>query len=117
MKPLEHAQLSVKKHGGLIEDYIEIHEWLDSSKAHVPDMRHRAMFHHSYGIYLCQDKFGVSLTQAQTGKLIAVRDVAEEHILQDMGRIPTLQDYLREMPMLEWLGGRPKSRRIIELAD
>jgi hypothetical protein len=117
MNPTEHARLSVKAHGGHIDDYLHIHEWFDSSKAHVPDMRHRAMFHHSWGIYQAQEKFGIYLTVESTGDIVAVRDIGEEHVLQDMGRIPTLQDYLQTMPMLDWLGGRVKSRRIIDLAD
>lgn len=116
MKPLIHAQLSVKRYGGEVEDYLPIHNFLDSSKAHVPDMRHRAMLHHSFGIYVAEMTVGVTFTNGE-GTLLSTRDIAEEHVLEDMGRIPTVQDYLQGMPMYEWLGGRPKSIRTISLAD
>lgn len=116
MKPLVHAKLSVHKYGGVVEDYLPIHDWLDSSKAHVPDMRHRAMFHHSFGIYLAEEKFGTYIVNSD-GKDVSVRDVAEEHVIQDMGQIPTVQDYLEEMPAYSWLGGLPKKTRVISLVD
>lgn len=47
------------------------------------------------------------------GKVVQVRDVAEQHILDDMGKIPSVGDYLKDMPMYEWLGGpRKKTRHI-----
>lgn len=116
MKPLVHAKLSVSKHGGVVEDYLPIHDFLDSSKAHVPDMRHRAMFHHSLGIYVAETVFGTYITNSE-GRDVSVRDVGEEHVLQDMGRIPTVQDYLEEMPAYNWLGGLPKTVEIIPLVD
>ena len=109
MKPLVHARLSARKFGGELKDYIDIHEFIDSSKAHVPDMRHRAILHSSFGIYIVQQVFGVGFHNSE-GKLIATRDVAEVHILEDMGRIPTVQDYLEGMPMYNWLGGTQKSK-------
>ena len=31
--PLQHAKSSVRKWGGVVEDYLEIHEWFDETKA------------------------------------------------------------------------------------
>lgn len=104
MKPLLHAKNSARRWGGEADDYLFIHDFLDSSKAHVPDMRHRAMFHHSLGIYIAEDLFGTYFKNSE-GREISVRDIAEEHIIEDMDRIPTVQDYLAEMPLYEWLGG------------
>ncbi len=47
MKPYEHAMVSVKRWGGVPTDYQKIHDWFDQTKAHVPDMRHRAILHAS----------------------------------------------------------------------
>lgn len=107
MKPYEHAKVSVRRWGGVPEDYLPIHDFIDESKAHFPDMRHRALLHNSWGIYLCERIFGHNLTIQ--GRPVAVRDVAEQHIIDDMGRIPTIQDYLSGMPFYEWLGG-PKRK-------
>lgn len=104
MKPLEHSKCSVNKWGGTVEDYLDIHNFIDSSKAHVPDMRHRALLHSSFGCYVTEQLFGTYFVNSN-GRTISVRDIAEEHIIEDMGRIPTVQDYLDGMPMYEWLGG------------
>lgn len=109
MKPYLHAKASVKKFGGVPEDYLKIHDFLDSSKAHFPDMRHRALLHSSFGIYLAETVFGHNITNSD-GKLVSVRDVAEHHVIEDMGRIPTVQDYLVGMPYYDWLGGKPQTK-------
>lgn len=58
MKPYIHAQNSAKKWGGKPEDYLEIHNFMDSSKAHMPDQRHRAILHSSFGIFITEKVFG-----------------------------------------------------------
>jgi len=116
MKPYLHGLVSVKHFGGKPEDYQAIHDFLDSSKAAHPDMRHRAIFHHSFGIYVCERVFGINIKNSD-GKLVSVRDIAERHIIDDMGRIPTIQDYLEEMPLYEWLGGPKKKTRVISMVD
>lgn len=110
MKPLIHAENSVKKWGGVVEDYLEIHNFLDQTKAHFPDMRHRAILHNSFGIQLGEQVFGVYITN-QAGRKVSVRDVLEGHVIDDMGTIPTLQDYLQHLPMLPWLGGAKREKR------
>lgn len=105
MKPYLHAQRSAKKFGGKPEDYLKIHDFFDQSKAAYPDMRHRAILHHSLGIFIVEQMFGTTLTNSD-GKIVQVRDVAEQHVIDDMGRIPTVQDYLEGMPFYKWLGGR-----------
>lgn len=116
MKPYLHAQKTVRKYGGEPEDYLPIHDFLDSSKQNFPDMRHRAMLHNSFGIYIAERVFGTFIVNSENKK-VQVRDVAEMHIIEDMGRIPTVGDYLRGMPMYDWLGGRPKTMRKIKLVD
>jgi len=57
--PLQHAQSSARKFGGRAEDYIAIHSWFDASKAFLADFRHRALRHHSEGVFLCEQIFGI----------------------------------------------------------
>lgn len=109
MKPHLHGKISARRFGGKPEDYQAIHDFIDSSKAHVPDMRHRAILHSSFGIYITERVFGTLITNSD-GKQVSVRDVAEQHVIDDMGTIPTVQDYLQGMPMYDWLGG-PKRER------
>lgn len=116
MKPLIHSKLSVVKFGGNLDDYIDIHEFLDSSKAHLPDMRHRALLHSSFGCYIAQEVFGIYRTNSEE-KTYQIRDICEQHILEDLGFIPTVQDYLGELPFYDWLGGKIKGIQIMEVVD
>jgi hypothetical protein len=116
MKPYEHVLVSVKKWGGRPEDYLEIHDFFDQTKAHFPDMRHRAILHSSFGIFLCERFFGTTVVNGE-GKIVQVRDVGEQHVIDDMGGIPTVQDYLADMPLYDWLGGPKRIRRFVPLVD
>ena len=110
MKPMLHGLLSVKKYGGKVEDYQEIHDFFDSTKAAFPDVRHRAILHNAFGIYLAERVFGVSITNSD-GVVVQVRDIGEDHVLQDLGTIPTLGDYLKNMDIQPWMGGKVKKRK------
>ncbi len=41
--PLFHAQSSVRRFGGKVEDYLGVHHWLDAGKEAFCDFRHRAL--------------------------------------------------------------------------
>jgi len=116
MKPYKHAEHSAKKWGGKPEDYLPIHDWFDQTKAAHPDMRHRAILHNAFGCYIAEQVFGHNITNSD-GKLVSVRDIAELHIIDDMGRIPTVSDYLDGMPMYDWLGGPRMRVRKVALVD
>ena len=137
-KPYIHARSSAKKFGGEIEDYVDIHEMMDSSKAIVASNAHRAMLHHSFDIFLMQQMFGVNYEALDKlcekhgiseeckqeivdwkrhcistgkniknadGKQVSVRDVAEQHCLEDnMGKfIASAADYIQEMDVKPWM--------------
>lgn len=148
MKPYIHATHSVRKFGGKIQDYIEIHNFFDISKFAFPDMRHRAILHNSLGCLIVEKIFGypyekmeeysqkfnwseeecqavielieLARTNSSTsirnsdGKMVQVRDIAEQHILEDLGHIPTVQDWLKDLPIYDWANGsKNKVREII----
>jgi hypothetical protein len=84
-------------------DYQPIHDWFDQTKAHVPDVRHRAILHSSFGIFLCEQVFGTTITNS-AGRDIPVRLIGEQHVKEDMGGvIPSVQDWLQEMPVRPWM--------------
>lgn len=114
MKPLQHAKISAKKHGGQWEDYIDIHEFFDQTKAHIPDMRHRAILHNSLGIYIARQVFGEVRTNS-AGREYSVRDIGEDHVLEDLGTIPSLASIIEciDTKHLKWLGGLPKNKRTL----
>jgi RNA-binding protein YlmH len=112
LKPYLHSKSSVKRWGGKVEDYLPIHNFLDISKSAHPDMRHRALLHNSLGCYIAEQMFGDYIINSDRA-VVSVRDIAEEHILEDLGRIPTVSDYLDGMPMYDWLGGPKRKHTFI----
>ena len=102
--PIEHARSSAKKFGGNPEDYLAIHRWFDESKAFFPDFRHRALRHHTEGIFLAERNFGVNILNL--GHAVPVRYLGEQHVKEDLGRIPTAQDWLSEIRPQRWMYGQ-----------
>ena len=113
-KPWIHAMSSARKYGGKPEDYIEIHNLMDSGKSCIGDNRHRALTHNSWFIGAggpLELIFGVVINNSD-GKSVSVRDIGEQHVLEDFGMrfIPTAQDYLQEMESRSWMSnGREDS--------
>ena len=98
MHPYHHALSSAKKFGGLPRDYQLIHDWFDATKAFFGDARHRALRHHTAGIFWCEEEFGTT-TRNSDGKEIPVRLIAEQHITEDMGFLPTPEWWLEKMQL------------------
>lgn len=119
-KPYFHSQSSAKKYGGTWEDYMEIHEFMDSSKAAFPDNRHRALTHNSWFIGTVLPRvFGEIFRRKSDNKIVNTRDIGEQHVLEDykFKFIPTVQDFLQEMDFLPWMqngvGEGPSSHKKI----
>ena len=104
MKPLVHARLSAEKYGGAPEDYLPIHDFMDSSKACMPDIRHRAILHSSFGCFIVERVFGHTITNSE-GKTVHTRDVAEDHVKEDCGFIPTMERWLSGIKIEPWMAG------------
>jgi hypothetical protein len=100
--PYHHALSSVKKWGGEVSDYQHVHDWFDASKAALGDFRHRALRHHAFGIFEAEQRFGLVIPNA-SGRLVPTRLVAEQHVLEDCGRIPSVQDWLRTVQPERWM--------------
>jgi hypothetical protein len=101
-----HALSSVKKWGGEVEDYLPIHDWFDASKEIWADFRHRALRHHAQGIYECERTFGHAI-KISTGRMIPVRWVGEQHVKEDCGFIPSMQDWFGHIKPQKWMGEPP----------
>jgi hypothetical protein len=114
-KPWVHAESSARRFGGKPEDYLAIHNHLDSTKGAFADNRHRTITHNAW--YIGPDGplekvFGAAIVNSD-GRSVPVRSVAEQHVLEDYGGfIPTLQDFLVAMEYKPWMDGRgdPPSR-------
>ncbi len=47
--------------------------------------------------------FGVTITNS-AGRIIPVRLIAEQHILEDLGRVPSFADWVRCIKPEPWMG-------------
>ena len=98
-----HAISSARKFGGIPADYQAVHDWIDGSKQIVADFRHRALRHHAEGCFAAEALFGTTLTNSD-GREVPVRLIAEQHILEDLGRIPSFADWVRNIRPEPWMG-------------
>lgn len=83
MKPWSHARGSAKRWGGTPEAYLAIHDFIDQTKIAMPDLRHRAVLHNAFGCFLVERVFGH--VRDVDGKQVSTRDIAEQHIIEDLG--------------------------------
>lgn len=111
--PYHHSLSSVKKWGGVVEDYLPIHDWFDASKEMMGDFRHRALRHHSQGIFEAERTFGHTITLS-SGRVIPVRWIGEQHVTEDMGFIPTLSDWFIHIQPQEWMNKPQKLSKQLE---
>lgn len=116
-KPIVHARSSVILFGGKEDDYVAIHEFLDSSKSYVPDVRHRALTHNSFFVEIIIPRvFGRIITNSD-GKEVSTQEIAERHVLEDFRKrfIPTPQDWIENIEFKDWmnngLGEAPNSAK------
>lgn len=110
--PLKHAENSALRWGGKPEDYLPIHDWFDESKKFVADFRHRALRHHAEGIFLAETIFGHTLLNS-AGTKVPVRYIGEQHVKEDLGRIPSFQDWITELPIRPWMYGQ----RLVKISE
>lgn len=96
MNAVVHSQISVRKRGGVMEDYLKIHDFMDSTKELCSDNRHRIL-HTMWGIKrVIVPIFGHTIINSNN-KQINVKDMCEQdHILPDYQNrfIPNLSDFV-----------------------
>ena len=101
--PLHHAECSARKFGGEPSDYQAIHDWFDLSKAHYAFFTHRALRHHTHGIFEAEREFGLTITNS-AGRAVPVRWIGEQHVKEDcQGRIPSMADWFRCIQPESWM--------------
>jgi hypothetical protein len=105
--PYHHALSSVRQWGGSVTDYQPLHDWFDQSKSFIADFRHRALRHHTEGIFMLETIFGTTLTLTN-GRIIPTRWVGEQHVVEDLGFIPSVQDWFKHLESQPWMGRTPK---------
>lgn len=111
MNSVYHAKSSAHKWGGEWEDYLPVHEFIDSSKKFIGDFGHRALLHSTWGCWLAEEIFGAVLyipTGNGNVREVPVREIAEQHIIEDLGWLPSPGDYLQHMERKKWMSGKVK---------
>jgi hypothetical protein len=103
--PIEHAKSSARRFGGVLEDYLRIHAWFDESKSQIADFRHWALHHHAQGIFQAEQLFGTAITNSE-GNVVPVRYIGEQNVREDLGRIPSFQGWIAELPIRPWMYGQ-----------
>lgn len=101
MHPYFHAQSSVRAFGGKVDDYVRLHTLLDSTKEHYAGPQHRLLLHNTWGVYLLESMVGDVFVRESDGKPMPLRLLLERHICEDVGRVPTLQEWLQAIPAYE----------------
>ena len=121
--PEIHSKSSVKRWGGKIEDYLAIHELIDSPKASMNNNTSRALTHNTWFCYTIIPKiFGYSITNSD-GKQVDTVDIAMLHVAEDfrMKFVPTPQDYLKHLALQPWMNngirpiGNEEAEKVAEL--
>lgn len=103
--PLQHSKSSATHFGGVADDYLHIHTVMDSSKMFLADWRHRALLHNTFGIHIFEQLMGASFKRKSDGVEVCTRSVITQHIMEDLGAVPTPGEFLREMPIKRWMSG------------
>jgi|LNFM01.2.fsa_nt_gb hypothetical protein len=108
-----HALSSVRKWGGVAEDYLPLHQWFDESKAITADFRHRALRHHAEGIFMLERFFGPTIT-ISTGRVVPVRLIGEQHVVEDLGFIPSFADWVSCIRPQPWMGRAQPIHKLVD---
>lgn len=109
----DHCELSAKKFGGDPKDYESYHKAL--YKRESPCVG--AMFHSAFGCFVFEQAMGrddgIPIAPISgTDNWVAVRDIAEQHIMRLYGRIPELSDWLSGIDR-PWMAGSRKFKFVI----
>ncbi len=128
MNPLLHTDSSMRKFKGETEEdrlqFLKIHQKMDCSKGWISDNRHRVLTHTMFWVYEVMIPIFGSAIKLSSGREVSVKDVCEQHILEDfrLKFIPTPQDFIQEMTYKKWMqngaGVPPSAEKLYpELAE
>lgn len=96
-----HSVSSAKAFGGKPDEYDAIHQWMDRSRAGTDRLMHRMLAHHTQGIRDCVEHFGDTIT-ISTGRRVSVQLLARQHVMEDLGFVPTLDHYAELLRCPRW---------------
>jgi len=86
MRPYQHAISSASRLGGKWQDYLAVHEFIDSTKTCCADSRHRMILH--------SVDFGAALARMAFPDRLDTDDLVAQHVVEDLGSARTLSEWL-----------------------
>ncbi|HEX5081746.1 MAG TPA: hypothetical protein VFY40_06860 [Blastocatellia bacterium] len=116
MKPLQHARITAHRYGGEWQDWITVHDWIDRSKVIFPSMQHRMFLHSDFGEWLAI-RIHDEMIVAGDGTFIPTRDLFRDHQVEDLGRVVTLAEWLREIDTDYWTRRRKPPRHLEQVRE
>lgn len=116
MKPLQHARITAHRYGGGWQDWIAIHDWIDRSKMIFPSMQHRMLLHSDFGEWLAV-RIHCENISTKDGAVISTRDLFRDHQVEDLGRVVTLTEWLREIDADYWTRRRRPPRHLEQIRE
>jgi len=114
MKPLQHARITAHRYGGGWQDWIAIHDRIDRSKMIFPSMQHRMLLHSDFGEWLAVRIHGEAI-RSKSGPAISTRNLFRDHLVEDLGRVVTLAEWLRESDADYWMRRRRPPRQLEQI--
>jgi hypothetical protein len=97
--------------GGHPGDYQPIHDWFFQTESWHNDLRHLVIRHNSFGIFACEDVFGLVFTR-QDGVKIPIRLIAEHHVRTVLKAIPSAYEVIRTLKLKPWMNAATSPQRM-----
>jgi hypothetical protein len=101
MKPIRHARIAAKRHGGTWSDYVQIHTFFDETKSAYAGHGHRMFLHNPFGIECAAAIYGEILVNTDGGA-VSITELGRDHCIEDVGEIVTIADWLTRLPAKTW---------------
>lgn len=96
-----HSISSANGYGGVPEDYHALHQWMDRGRTGTNRLMHRMLAHHTQGIADAVERFGPTITNSR-GRQVPTSLLAEQHIVEDLGFVPTFEHYMELLQCPRW---------------
>lgn len=94
------VEASIKRFGGTADEHLPVHAFLDGEGTMDPIVAGLTR-HHAAGIFLAEEVFGTTVTIQS--RPVPTRYLAELHVNTEVGRIPSVNDWLKRISVQGWM--------------
>lgn len=107
----ELANASAARFGGDPSAYLALHAWFLETRDWSAGPEHLVFRHHAFGIFEAEARFGPVIALGD-GKAVPTRVVAERHVQQVLGRVPSVTDFLKRIKGERWMVQATSPRKL-----